>query len=146
MPVTLDLTPEALARLSQFLAANHSVDWRTFAFGQADAIGALSWQNEGDEAQLIPLLKAHQRVLRLLPEAQEGRAVPLIAAGFHSAVRIANVPRVEFAARWAREFSDEAELGELVHRNAVARRSQVALEYIHNVQSNEPHYRAARFR
>jgi hypothetical protein len=56
------------------------------------------------------------------------------------------MPRVEFRRIWDAVFPGEAGLGEQVQRNALARRSQIALEHIRSVQSNEPHYRAARFR
>ena len=69
----------------------------------------------------------------------------MLEIGLHSAVQIANMPKPTFLSEWAHIFSGDEKLGEVVYQNAVARRAFVALHYVRKVQSNEPHYRAARF-
>jgi hypothetical protein len=146
-PGALSVTQEALARLQHVLEANASIDWRTFSFDTPDLPRALQWRGyEGQRDELVPLLKAYQRLLRILPEREEHRALPLLRTGLHSALQIAGLPRDEFARRWAELFPGEVELGNTVHQNALGRRSYVLLQHIQSVQSSEPHYRATRFR
>ncbi len=86
-----------------------------------------------------------ERLLHILPVGEEARAPALLGIGLHSAVQIAGMPKPKFLAEWASLFPGEDSLGEVVYQNAVARRAFVALHYVRKLQSNEPHYRAARF-
>src|SRR5678815_5697765 len=139
MSVTLNRSRTALAALQRLIVANPSVDWR------AIALGALDWC-EQEPAVMLPLLKAYQRLLYILPASEDRRALPLLESGLHSAIQIADIPEDEFARRWAALFPEDVALGEAVHRSALGRRSTLLLHHIHNVQSNEPHYRIARFK
>jgi hypothetical protein len=140
------VTKEALPKLQCLIEANTPVDWRAFSF-EEQSLQALQWQeHEGEQEELIPLLKAYQRLLHILPPSEERRALPLLQAGLHSAIQIANIPRDEFARQWAALFPGEAALGEAVHRSAISRRSTLLLHHVNTIQSNEPHYRAARFK
>jgi len=135
----------ALSPLQRLIEANPSVDWRAIALHDTGALDALDWC-ELEPEMVTPLLKAYQRLVRILPASEERRALALLESGLHSAVQIAAIPKDEFARRWAALFPREAALGEAVHRSAIARRSTLLLHHINNVQSNEPHYRAARFK
>jgi hypothetical protein len=146
-PGTLSMTQEALARLQHIIEANTSLDWRAFSFEDPSLLGSLQWRgHEGQQDELVSLLKAYQRLLRILPEREEHRALPLLRTGLHSAIQIAGLPREEFVRRWAELFPGEVALGETVHQNAIGRRSYVLLQHIKSVQGSEPHYRSARFR
>jgi len=145
MSVTLNVSRVALSALQRVIEANPSVDWPTIALDTREALDALQWR-ELDPEPIMPLLKAYQRLVRILPVSEEGRAFLLLESGLHSAVQIANIPKDEFARRWAALFPGEAALGEAVHLRALARRSTLLLYHVNNVQSNEPHYRAARFK
>jgi len=145
MSVTLNVSRAALSALQRLLEANPSVDWPTIDLEALGALDALAWL-ELEPETFMPLLKAYQRLARVLPVSEEGRAIPLLESGLHSAIQIANIPKDEFTRRWAALFPGEAPLGEVVHRSAIARRSTLLLHHVNNVQSNEPHYRAARFK
>jgi hypothetical protein len=146
MSTTPSVTSEALSKLRHVIEANEAVDWRAFSFGDPSLLQTLRWRGcEGEQEELIALLKAYQRLLHILPPEQEHRALPLLGVGLHSAIQIAGMPKPEFARRWAELFPGEDPLGDTVYQNAVARRSYVLLQHIHSVQKNEPHYRAARF-
>lgn len=141
---TLKITRTDLAGLHQLIVINPSVDWRTVALDEA-GLAALDWRELEREA-LVPLVKAYQRLVRILPPGEERRALPLLESGLHSAIQIADISRDEFARRWAALFPGDDALGLAVHRAALSRRSDLLLHHIHDVQRNEPHYRAARFK
>lgn len=133
-----------LARLQRLTEANPATDWRAVVLDDA-GLAALDW-GELDREAVVPLLKAYQRVLRILPAGEEHRALPLLEAGLHSAVQIADLARDEFLRRWGALFPGEDALGLAVHRAAISRRGELLLHHINEVQRNEPHYRAARFK
>lgn len=145
-PMTVEQPAFDVRALEELLRMNPSVDWR--AHSQPDPLSFVSLRMppEADRLAVVSALKGYQRLLAVLPQGEEGRALPLLKAGLHSAVQIASLPRAEVAEVWETLFPGEAELGEQVRRNAIARRSQVALHYVRSLQSNEPHYLAARFR
>jgi hypothetical protein len=147
MSPALNVNSESLSKLQHILEANKSVDWRAFSYDDPTLLAGLTWQNvEVERAALIPLLKAYQRLVRILPPREEPRALPLLESGLHSAIQIASLSRDEFARRWAALFPGEDALGLAVHRAALSRRGELLLQHINNVQRNEPHYRAARFK
>lgn len=144
MLVALSVSQMALDGLKCLIEANQSVDWRAIALDEA-RLDALEWRELEPEA-VTPLLKAYQRLVRILPVSEERRALPLLESGLHSAIQIADLPQDEFRRRWAALFPGEDALGLAVYRAALRRRGDVLLHHINNVQSNEPHYRAARFK
>jgi hypothetical protein len=147
MPTMQGMTDEASSRLRHLIEANDKIDWRTFSFGDPSQLQALRWQeHEGEREALLPLLKAYQRLLHILPVGKEHCSLPLLRIGIHSAIQIASMPKAEFIRQWTSLFPDEAALGEAVYQNAISRRSYLLLQHIQSVQSSEPHYRAARFR
>src|SRR4029079_902537 len=94
-------TDEALSALMRVLDANKQVEWRTISFDDPTLLASLSWQAvEAERAALVPLLRAYQRVLRVLPAGEEHRALPLLEVGLHSAIQIADLARDEFLRRW----------------------------------------------
>lgn len=145
MSVTLHVNRVALDGLQRLIEANRTVGWRTIALDGPGTLGALDWR-ELDPKAMEPLLKAYQRLVRILPPGEERRALPLLEIGLHSAIQIADIPRDEFARRWGALFPGEGALGLAVHRAALRRRSELLLHHINDVQRNEPHYRAARFK
>lgn len=147
MSTPFGVTNEALAKLQYIIEVNKTVDWRAFSFENPNQLRALRWQeHEGEREALLPLLKAYQRVLHILPVGKEYHSLPLLLSGLHSAIQIASMPKADFLRQWASLFPEEAALGEAVYQNAISRRSYLLLQHIQSVQSSEPHYRAARFR
>lgn len=147
MPLMLDIPEGSLSKLSGILGSNVLIDWRSFSFDDSTLSRDLVWQDlEVDREAVVPLLKAYQRVLRILPGGEEHRALPLLESGLHSAVQIADLARDEFLRRWGALFPGEDDLGLAVHRAAISRRGELLLHHINEVQRNEPHYRAARFK
>lgn len=143
MSATSSMTPLRLAELCRLIETNRTVDWRAVVLDAT--LAALDW-GELDLEAVVPLLKAYQRLLRILPIGEEHRALALLDSGLHSAVQIADLARDEFLDRWGALFPGEHDFGLAVHRAAVSRRSELLLHHINEVQRTEPHYRAARFK
>jgi hypothetical protein len=136
---------ETLVGLQHMIEANSEVDWRAIVLDAPGALSALDWCDLEPKV-MTPLLKSYQRLLRILPVSEDFRALPLLESGLHSAIQIASLSRDEFARRWAALFPGEDALGLAVHRAALSRRGELLLQHVNNVQRNEPHYRAARFK
>lgn len=145
LPPTLNMSRMSLTALQRLIDVNHSVDWRAIALDNRGTLDALEWCELDPEA-VMSLLQAYQRLVRILPASEDHHALPLLGSGLHSAVQIAGIPQDEFARRWAALFPGEDALGLAVHRAALSRRSELLLHHINEVQRNEPHYRAARFK
>jgi hypothetical protein len=145
MPVTMNVSETELAGLERLIEANPSIDWRQIALDAPRALEALVWC-ELEPAAMEPLLKAYQRLARILPASEERRALRLLERGLHSAIQIANLSRDEFVRCWSELFPGESALGLAVHGAALGRRSELLLRHVDNIQRNEPHYRAARFK
>jgi hypothetical protein len=147
MPIEFNMTTDDVSKLRCALDMKMSVDWRAISLDDLTLLASLVLHDLASERMgLIRLLKAYQRLVRILPSGEERRALPLLESGLHSAIQIAGIPRDEFARRWAALFPGEDALGLAVHRAALSRRGELLLQHINNVQRNEPHYRAARFK
>jgi hypothetical protein len=143
--VIMNVSRTALVELQRLIEANPLVDWRAITLDGPGALDALDWC-ELEPTAVVPLLKAYQRLVHILPASEERRALPLLESGLHSSIQIASLSRDDFARRWSALFPGEGALGLSVHRAAISRRSELLLHHINRVQRNEPHYRAARFR
>jgi hypothetical protein len=134
-----------ISALPSLLAANSSLDWRQISIEAAADRGEIVFIDMPRESALAQLL-AHQRILRILPAGEEHRALPLLSAGLHSAIQIASIPEHEFERHWAALFPNDAALGLHVYRTALNRRGELLHRYLNEIQRNEPHYQAARFK
>ena len=139
------LSDHAIDRLTKFLNKNQGIDWRAISFRDIGQLDRLDWAND-DRAEVLPCLKAYQRLLFILPPSEDARALRLLRAGLHSAIQIAGLSQMDFAQRWSELFPGEEALGRAVQDAARNRRSELLPQYIQDIQRNEPHYRSARFR
>lgn len=144
-----NLDDETYSKLTELFKRNPDIDWRSFEFRDAGMIDRIDWRlnrPSSQRAELLPWLKAYQRLLHILPPTEDRRAWSLLKLGLHSAIQIAGLPRDEFSRLWNELFPGEEALGRSVHAAAHGRRSELLHYYIHDIQRNEPHYRSARFR
>jgi hypothetical protein len=141
----LDKSQFDVSLLPTLLSANPELDWREVKLDHAAGSGGLQLA-ELSPSVALPLLQAYQRILHILPATQEQRAAALIASGLHSAIQIAGIPRHQFERHWAALFPGEESLGQSVYRAALSRRSELLHRHLNQIQANEPHYRAARFK
>ena len=133
--------------LTLLLKNNPSVDWRNANLHDAQSIATYNRDGlEADEEALLKLIKAYQRLLRVLPEdvKQAGDiAIQLLKAGFDSALQIANTAKNIFIQAALEIFGNDRDLAERVYQRAIACRKSLALRYLNLAQGSEPHARAA---
>ena len=130
-------------QLNSFLQNNPSVDWRNANLHDEENIATYHWDGlEAAKEAMLKLLKAYQRLLRVLPEdlKQAGQAaIALLKAGFNSALQIANTAKNIFIQGTLEIFGNDRDLAERVYQRAIACRKSLA----NLAQGSEPHARAA---
>jgi hypothetical protein len=132
--------------LAQFLAQNSIVDFQFFNLQDEESINGLHFENlEAQKSELISLLKAFQRLLRIIPEKNKDAALALMKEGIHSALQIAAMTRKDFMGRCANLFDDDGKLADAIYKNALKKRSMILIQYMNMLQNAEPHISAARF-
>ncbi len=131
--------------LQTLLRSNPTTDWRRFVLDTEASLSTLELDGVSPHVAL-PLLQAYQRIVRILPPGEERRAEALIDAGLHSAIQIASIPKHVFLTQWSELFPEEEALAQNVYRAALSRRSELLHQHLNEVQRNEPHYRATRFK
>ena len=133
-------------QLDSFLQNNPSVDWRDANLHDEEDIATYHWDGlEAAKEAVLKLLKAYQRLLRVLPEdlKQAGQtAIDLLKAGFNSALQIANTAKNIFIQATLEIFGNDRDLAERVYQRAIACRKSLALRYLNLAQGSEPHARA----
>jgi hypothetical protein len=134
-----------LAGLKGLIEANPSVDWRFVALDGEQTQSTIDLRGLPPNTALR-LLRAYQRLVRILPIGEEHHALPLLASGLHSAIQIASIPQRQFERHWAELFPGDEALAVTVYRVALGRRSDLLHRHMNNIQRNEPHYRTARFK
>ena len=141
MPQQTIFSANQINLFKQWLADHSNYDWLQ-----------MNWQDEavlspllGEEfATLLPLLKAYQRLLRIIPAGHEELALPLLASGLHSAVQIASLASQQFLELTRDLVPEQPEVMETIYRYAQLKRSQLVVQYMNILQNQEPHVRAAR--
>jgi len=131
--------------LRRLLGSNPAIDWRTVDLDSEELRRRVA-SDPLAVADVLSLLAAYQRLLRILPVGEDQRALPLLENGIHSAIQIASIPPRQFERRWHALFPGEAEIGLAVYRSAQRRRSVLLHHRMNELQQNEPHYRASRFK
>ncbi len=134
-----------ILKLQKMLSKNQDIDIRRLSFQDQDSLTKLKWaKKQSDKRELIDLLKAYQRLLRIIPGNNMDVAFSLLQLDIDSAVQIASMPKQEFLKKTAEVFGQQLELTERVYQNAILRRSQVVVQYMDVLQNSEPHVKAAR--
>lgn len=132
--------------LKQFLDQNRNVDFQFFNLQDEESINWLSFENlEEQKTELISLLKAFQRLIRIIPERNRDAALSLMNEGVHSTLQIAAMTRKAFMGRFANLFNDNGALADAIYKNALKKRSMILIQYMNILQNKEPHISAARF-
>jgi hypothetical protein len=127
--------------LASVFEANPQLDLLTFDFHDARQVAGLDTRAL-PRAETISQLKAYQRLLRIVPEAEH--AERLHAAGFDSAHAIAALPESVFV-RKAADLGVDSDAATTAHRKAVSVKAatQHLAASIRDLTAS-PHYRATR--
>ena len=130
-----------LKKLNTFLKKNKEIDSRKADLLHIPNLKKYEWikfEDEDEQIRVLNLLKAHQRMLRIVPKGREDVAMMLLENGFQSSAQIVNTPKKVFL----KLFESDRELGKNVLKRAIAVRKVVTLQYIARVQESQPHARA----
>jgi len=141
MPQQTVFSANQLNLFKQWLADHGDYDWLR-----------MDWQNEavltpllGKEPDtLLPILKAYQRLLRIIPQDHQDIAVSLLEQGLHSAVQIASFSNSQFLELTRDLVPNQPEVQEMIYKQAQLKRSQLVVQYMNILQNHEPHVQAAR--
>ena len=129
-----NFTSKPIEDLKTWIAAHPEYDWLH-----------QEWKTEflsEEEQPLRSLLKAYQRLVRIIPQEHHQLAFALLARDFHSAVQIATLPKRQFL-----ELTHDLvppEVLETIYAHAQIKRGQLVVQYMNILQNNEPHAKAAR--
>ncbi|NEO14792.1 MAG: hypothetical protein F6J98_07650 [Moorea sp. SIO4G2] len=130
-----------LKKLKIFLQKNSEVDFRKADLLHTPNLKKYKWikfKDEDEKTRVLNLLKAYQRMLRIVPKGREDVAMILLEGGFQSSVQIVNTPKKAFL----KFFQSDRELGKNVLKRAIAVHKIVTLQYIARVEQAQPHARA----
>lgn len=144
----MEFSKEKFKHLDQFFAKNPDICLRSMNLLDEQEVSTLCFDRfKKHKDQLMLLLKAWQRLLKILPESQDEVTVikNLLNNNLHSAVQIASIPKKHFLKEYGHLFNDLEEANAMYH-NAQMVRSQIAVKYMRLKQNHEPHIEAARFR
>lgn len=128
-------------KLNTFLKNNKEVDFRKADLLHTPNLKKYEWvkfEDEDEKTRVLNLLKAHQRMLRIVPKGREDVAMMLLENGFQSSAQIVNTPKKVFL----KLFESDRELGKNVLKRAITVRKVVTLQYIARIQESQPHARA----
>ncbi|MCP4934104.1 MAG: hypothetical protein GY927_07820 [bacterium] len=135
-----------IKQLEDFVQQNPEADFKLINLEDGQALNALNWMNfSSAEETLPPLLKAYQRLLRIIPDEQQECAYELLRMNIHSAVQIASMTKIHFLKKCAKILKDNPQLGIEIYKNAQAKRSTILVQYMDQLQNNEPHIKATIF-
>lgn len=145
MKTSTSFKEEDISALKKMVLMNAAVDFKNIAIQDGVVLSALKWpEDAGNRTKMILVLKAYQRLLRIIPGSRRRLAFELLKLNFHSAVQIASLSKREFVDQTETVFKKYPALVEGIYNNAVAKRGQVVVQYMDILQNNEPHVKAAR--
>lgn len=131
--------------LNSFLQNNPNADLVHANLDDANVVGGLDWQKlKTSKDEVLDILRAYQRLKKIMPELDQNTALALLKAGIHSALQIAALPKARFLHDYAALFGNDPAVIERFYNQALAVRTQILLQYMEVKQANEPHVRTAR--
>lgn len=131
--------------LNSFLQNNPNADLVHANLDDANVVGGLDWQKlKTSKDEVLDILRAYQRLKKIMPELDQNTALALLKAGIHSALQIAALPKARFLHDYAALFGNDPAIIERFYNQALAVRTQILLQYMEVKQANEPHVRTAR--
>ncbi len=85
----------------------------------------------------LELLRAAQRLIRIIPDNDRTIALELLRSGVRSAVELADLSAPEFTDRYGKLFADDPVVTAEAHRRARVIRAHVHLRYMQMQQQHE---------
>ena len=123
-----------LAYLKKWLAQNKNVNLLSATFNDPASIDAMNWKKlEDQKAEIIPQLKAYQRLLKILPRKNNKLILDLLKANIHSAIQVASMPKQNFISTYSHLFSGKEAAAEIFYNKALAIKTQLLLRHVQRI-------------
>lgn len=129
-----------LKNLDKFLKQNKSIDIRTEDFLDQPGNDKYKWKGlEKVKDEVLVVLKAYQRLMRIIPNQEPKVVKALLKKGIHSSLQITEIPKTKFIKDNLKILGGDEIVAESVYLRAIAMRKIVAIQYMNAVQNLEPH-------
>jgi hypothetical protein len=139
-------TKKNLDAVSGFLKRSPDVDIRKIDLQSENLSVHLEEKKSGKITdETIELLKAYQRLVRIIPDEYSDIAPVFLREGIHSAIQIASMAKNDFIDVCRDKCGINPDIAETVYRNAQAKKSEIVVQYMKSYQDNEPHIKSAKF-
>jgi hypothetical protein len=141
------LSEKNMKDLSEIINQLSGIDFRKINLQDPNTVKQLNEKRSAEiNEEVLELLKAYQRIIRILPDNYRDHALNLVKVNILSAVQIASLPRSEFIAICKEECNIPNDVAAVIYNNALAKKSNIVVQYIKSYQHDEPHIKNARFR
>lgn len=139
------LKDEMLKELKKIIKKNPDFDYQHREMKSKKVLNDLKWSSKTkSEDDMLLVLRAYQRIVRITPKENLDKAILLLEQGFHSALQIASMSQKEFIKKTEAIFNGEKTLAETIYKTAMAKRNKLVIQYMNIKQNSEPHAKAAR--
>lgn len=128
-------------QLDTFIKQNSIINFLDMTQAMVSGSEEINWKGlKSQKENIVAIFKDYKRLLMIMPGGTpHDIIVPLLEAGIRSAVQIATIPTRRFMHTYLSVFDGDKVLIETFCKNARAIRSYILLEYVNNLQSQEPH-------
>ncbi len=133
-----------LHALAAFLERHANVDFALADLDDTQTVNSFNWKSPAEKDDLFDCLRAHQRLVKIVPGLSKNTSLALLGKGIHSALQIAGLPKNRFLAENAAHFEAENFTVEHFYNQALAVRAEILLEYMAEKQASEPHASAVK--
>lgn len=128
------INQNSFAYLKKWLAQNKNVDLVSAMFNHPASVDAMNWKKlEDQKAEIIPQLKAYQRLLKILPRKNNKLILNLLGANIHSAIQVASMPKQNFITTYSHLFSGKEAAAEIFYNKALAIKTQLLLKHVQRI-------------
>ena len=123
---------------------NKKVDFKKINLDNEKDFKNIKCSETKDKKNLNNVLKAYQRLLRIVPDQDSDLIMDLLKVNIHSATQITGFTKRDFIKKHKKIFKGKEEIGNQLYDNALKKRSQLVVQYMDILQNNEPHVKASK--
>jgi len=120
--------------LDKWIVQNKKIDLRTIRLNDTPSNDAINWKGLEDfQSEIIPQLKAYQRVSKILPEKNHQLILNLLQANIHSAIQVASMSKQNFISTYSHLFSSKKITAEIFYNKALAIKTKLLLRHVQKI-------------
>ncbi len=125
---------DGFVHLKKWLAQNKNVNLLSARFNNQASVDVMNWKNlEDKKAEIVPQLKAYQRLLKILPRKNNKLILNLLGANIHSAIQVASLPKQNFITTYSHLFSGKETAAEEFYDQALVIKTQLLLKHVQRI-------------